>query len=239
MNYAQQRFALLAALLLASLTLQADPPMIESTDPTIGTSEVDPAKDRISVTFDQDMRGGFSWTGGGPNYPEVTGKPEWVTSRTCVLPVKLEKGRYYRVGINSTSHQNFRSMTGEPAPVRAIYFTTQGAPPEVKALVSPPTVTTFNPPNGATDVDPATTAIQVSFSRKMGGGRSLTGAGENFPQIAGELTWDASGQTIIVPVSLKPSWEYRMGINSFSHRNFASEEGVPVEPVVYTFKTRP
>ena len=55
------------------------------------------------------LASGFSWTGSGPDYP--TGpegeKPRWINKRTCVLPVKLQAARYYRVGINSTSFQNF------------------------------------------------------------------------------------------------------------------------------------
>jgi hypothetical protein len=38
-------------------------------------------------------------------------------------------------------------------------------------------------------------------------------------------------------VKLKPNWEYRLGLNSFSHKNFQSAHGVPLEPVVYTFST--
>jgi hypothetical protein len=37
---------------------------------------------------------------------------------------------------------------------------------------------------------------------------------------------------------LEPGKAYRLGLNSPSFRNFASREGVPLEPVVYRFKTR-
>ena len=51
----------------------------------------------------------------------------WNDKRTCVLPVELKKGMFYRVGINSTSFQNFSSELGVPAATTAIYFATAGA----------------------------------------------------------------------------------------------------------------
>lgn len=219
--------------------IQAKPPEIVATNPAIGATEVDPALATISVTFDQDMQEGFSWTGGGPYYPQITENPRWVDKRTSVLPVKLEAGKFYRVGINSKSHQNFRSVTGEPTPPRAIYFTTRGASDELKAKIKPPVVMKFEPANGATDVDSTIQNLRVTFDRKMSGGMSWTGGGPTYPEVTGQITWDEKGMTCSMPVKLKPNQEYRIGINSYSHQNFASEEGIPVKPVEYTFKTRP
>src|SRR3954451_12762436 len=78
-------------------------PRIVATSPVIGANDVDPSLKEITVTFDRDMAGGFSWTGSGPEYPG-SGKPAWKDKRTCALPVKLDSGHYYRVGINSQSH---------------------------------------------------------------------------------------------------------------------------------------
>jgi len=76
------------------------PPRIVSATPAAGATEVDPATSEIVVTFDRDMGRGFSWTGGGPDYPPTAAgrKPHWRDARTAVLPVKLEAGHYYRVG---------------------------------------------------------------------------------------------------------------------------------------------
>ena len=41
----------------------------------------------------------------------------------------------------------------------------------------------------------------------------------------------------MLPVELKPNSQYRLGLNSPSHKNFKSADGVPLAPVVYTFKT--
>lgn len=216
-----------------------EPPRMVGTTPAVGAAEVDPVTSEITVTFDQDMAGGFSWTGGGPDYPEVTGGPRWRDARTCVLPVKLEAGRYYRVGINSKSHRNFRSRAGMPTPPAAIYFTTQGASEELKAKTQVPTVLEMSPANGATDVDPGLTELRVTFSVPMGGGFSWTGGGPEYPDgVEGKGPyWTAEQRTCVLPVELKPNHGYRLGLNSFSHKNFQSAAGVPLEPVSYTFKT--
>ncbi|HOW97189.1 MAG TPA: Ig-like domain-containing protein [Kiritimatiellia bacterium] len=231
--------ALILAGALASPARAGDRPTVVSTVPAVGAVEVDPAMTEITVTFDQDMAGGFSWTGGGPDYPPTTGRPFWRDARTCVLPVKLEAGHYYRVGINSKSHQNFRNQSGLPAPTAAIYFTTAGASEELQAKTRKPTVVEMTPANGATDVDPATTELRVTFSVPMGGGFSWTGGGPAYPAgVEGKGPYWTVGQlTCALPVKLEPNHTYRLNLNSFSHKNFQSAGGVPLEPVTYTFST--
>jgi len=218
------------------------PPRIVSTTPEVGATEVDPTLKEITVTFDRDMAAGFSWTGGGPDYPpgREGQKPRWINKRTCALPVQLQAGRYYRVGINSTSFQNFRSAEGEPARPSAIYFTTKGASDELKRKATKPMIVGLTPINGATDVDPSLKELRVTFNVPMGAGFSWTGGGEQFPTIreGQKPSWSADRKTCVLPVQLEPGKEYRLGLNSPSHKNFQSEGGVPLDPVVYTFRTR-
>ena len=47
------------------------PPKIVKTSPQIGETDVDPELTEITVTFDQDMAEGMSWTGGKPDVPPV------------------------------------------------------------------------------------------------------------------------------------------------------------------------
>jgi beta-lactamase regulating signal transducer with metallopeptidase domain len=117
-------------------------PNIVSTSPAVGATDIDPGLKEITVTFDQDMRSGFSWTGGGPDYPSIPEgqKPQWRDKRTCVLPVKIEAGHYYRVGINSSSYRAFRSEAGASAEPSAIYFTTRGASPDQILQMQPPRI---------------------------------------------------------------------------------------------------
>ncbi len=221
---------------------KSGPPNIVATSPQVGATDVDPATAEITVTFDRDMGGGFSWTGGGPQYPSSPEgkKAVWRDKRTCVMPVKLEAGHFYRVGINSQSYQNFKSATGVPAKPSAIYFTTMGASEDLKRQVSKPKIVGLNPKNGAQDVDPKLTEIRVTFNVEMGEGCSWTGGGPDFPKIpeGKKVSWTDDHKTCVLPVELELSKNYRLGLNSPSHKNFQSTGGVPLDPVSYTFRTK-
>jgi hypothetical protein len=218
------------------------PPRVVATSPKVGETDVKPDLTEITVIFDRDMQPGFSWTGGPPDFPPGPEgkKPLWRDKRTCVLPVKLEAGRYYRVGINSTSFQNFRSAEGLPAQTSAIYFTTVGASEQLKRKASRPVIVGLFPKNGASDVDPNLKEIRVTFNVPMDDGFSWTGGGEQFPTIpeGKKPFWIDGHKTCVLPVELKPGWEYRLGLNSPSHKNFQSSGGVPLDPVSYSFKTK-
>jgi hypothetical protein len=218
------------------------PPRIVATSPRIGETEVSPALKEITVTFDRDMERGMSWTGGGPDFPlSAPGqKAQWRNKRTCVLPVNLAPAHYYRVGINSTSFRNFRSVAGASASPSAIYFATEGASEEIKRKVSLPKIVSLKPLNGARDVDPNLKELRVEFNMAMGEGFSWTGGGPEFP--AGpegkKPYWTEEHKVCVLPVVLKPGSAYRLGLNSPSHKNFQSAGGVPLEPVSYSFRTR-
>ncbi|MCA9026536.1 MAG: M56 family metallopeptidase [Planctomycetaceae bacterium] len=217
-------------------------PQLIETEPKTGTTGVDAGLSEIRVTFDRDMGKGMSWTGGPPLFPPVdkSRKAQWIDDRTCVLPVKLKRGEYYRLGINSTSHQNFKSTDGVAAPSSVIAFSTAGSNAATERRAKVPTIVELEPANGATDVDSATIALRVTFDTPMGEGMSWTGGGEDFPQSRGgeRAHWSKDGRTCILPVQLNPDHEYHLGLNSVHHINFQSKWGVPIEPVVYSFKTR-
>ncbi len=212
-------------------------PRIVNTSPKVGAKDVDPALKEITVTFDRDMGPGFSWTGSGPNFPtlEQGARPSWRDSRTCVLPVELKSGHDYRVGINSMSYHGFTGTNGLPTAISAIYFATSGP----RTLIKTPQIVSLDPANGATDVSPALAELRVTFNIPMGRGMSWCGEGANFPSSReGQRPhWTDDGKTCVLPVTLQPGWEYRVGLNSQSFKNFKSDEGVPLPPVAYTFKT--
>ena len=215
---------------------QAAPQLVSST-PANGAKDVAPALDRIVLKFNLDMEKGCSWTGGPPYFPETTGQSEWVDSRTCALPVRLEKGKYYRFGVNSKSYQNFRSVSGVPVKPMVIAFVTQGADPSLVAALDPPNVVSLTPPNDAADVGPKLDGIKVAFDKPMGGGFSWVGGGDSYPETSGKPEWSEDEKTCSLPVKLKPGWTYTLGLNSASHNNFQSAYGVPLEPVVWHFST--
>lgn len=215
-------------------------PRIVKTVPEAGATDVEPGQKNITITFDRDMGKGMSWTGNdwmpGAQQQQTA---RWINARTCVLPVVLESGNYYRVGINSTSFQNFRSAGGNgvPVPPTAVWFATKGATDEVKARVKVPQIAAIVPENGAKDVDPATAELRVTFDVPMGAGMSWTGGGPKMPR-ARDPVWSEDDRTCTLPVALEPGRDYELGINSLSASNFQSRWGVPLEPVVYKFRTR-
>jgi len=216
-------------------------PQIVSIMPAVGSRNVDAATTAIVVVFDRDMdTNGYSWIQTSKDYPPDPGKQTfWQDKRTIVKPVKLEAGKFYGIGMNSDSHQNFRSAEGVPVPPTALYFSTTGAPEEEKSKAIKPQVTSMSPPNGTTGVDPKQSYLRVSFSVPMLPTYSWTGGGENFPTIpeGKKPSWSEDKKTCTLPVQLKPNHEYRLGLNSVSFRNFRSEAGVPLDPIIYTFAT--
>jgi hypothetical protein len=212
------------------------PPTFVST-PENGATDVDPALAEVVLTFDRDMEQGMSWTGGPENFPDVDAarQPEWRDARTCVLPVTLKRGAYYRVGVNSTSFQNFRSADGAPARPAAVSFTTAGAKPALVRRLRAPQVVETEPAQDARDVDPATKFLRVTFDMPMGEGMSWTG---DVPAAEGQRArWSRDARTCIMPVELEPGTSYAMGLNSPSHINFQSKWGVPLEAVRFEFTT--
>jgi hypothetical protein len=213
------------------------PPRIIATSPKSGAADVDPGLKEITVTFDRDMDSGMSWTGGGPALPKSPegSKAHWRDKRTCVLPVVLQSGRAYRVGFNSKSYQNFRDVDGVAATPSAIAFRTSGLPGKTKA----PEIVAIDPPNGATDVNPAVTELRVTFNIAMGHGMSWVGEVPNFPGSpeGKKPYWTDGGKTCVLPVVLRPGWKYALSLNSRSFQGFQSEDGVALAPVAFRIET--
>ena len=66
---------------------------------------------------------------------------------------------------------------------------------------------------------------------------SLVGGGPNYPKTGKGAHYDAQRKIWTVPVELKPDWSYEFMLNSETYVGFASQEGVPLQPVSVTFKT--
>lgn len=213
-----------------------------TTVPAQGETEVDPDLSEIKVTFDRDMNtGGMSWTGGGEHFPKLdpTRKPRWIGKRTCVLPVKLEAGKFYRVGINSKSANNFKGRDGAPADHRVIAFTTKGAPPQVKRLAEAPKILRTIPGHHQGMVDLSTREIEVHFDRPMSAGMSWNRSDQGvFPMSkGGGAVWSKDRKTCLLTVDLKPNTEYALQLNGPRSINFQSAAGVPLEPTLWKFTT--
>ena len=101
-------------------------PQVVGTSPEDGAVGVDPKLTEIRVTFSHDMRDStFSFVRSDhDDYPKVTGPPRFVDARTCVLPVKLKKGRTYTLWVNHPKYLSFRGKEGGVAVPYSFSFTT-------------------------------------------------------------------------------------------------------------------
>jgi hypothetical protein len=110
-------------------SIEQAPAVVIRTSPVAGTIDVDPATTRIKVTFSKPMQdGSWSWTTWGEEtFPEMDGKPYYeADGRTCVLPVKLQPGRFYATWLNSQKFGNFRDAQGRSAVPYLLTFQTAG-----------------------------------------------------------------------------------------------------------------
>lgn len=107
-----------------------DRPVVVRASPDNGDHTVSPAVTEIRIEFDRPMDpvAGHSFVGGGPSFPEMTGKPYWIDSKTIVMPVKLRHSHEYFLSINSNRFKNFRSEEGYQAVSYPIHFKTAAIP---------------------------------------------------------------------------------------------------------------
>ncbi len=116
----------------AELSIPDDlPPVVLSVEPKVGATDVDPDTKEIRVTFSKKMTDkSWSWpTGNKYAAPKVAGgtihfEPD---GRTCVMPVKLQPGKTYVIGVNSERFRGFQDTQGHPALPYLLVFRTKAA----------------------------------------------------------------------------------------------------------------
>ena len=101
-----------------------------------------------------------------------------------------------------------------------------------------PKVLSMIPANGATDVEPGLVNIKVVFDRPMHMGWAMCGGGPHFPELVGKSSFDAKQTTWTTRVKLKPDWDYQFTLNAGQFIGFRSAEGVPLEEMEVTFRTK-
>jgi hypothetical protein len=109
--------------------------------------------------------------------------------------------------------------------------------PSVQTM--PPAVVKTVPESGDTKVDPATSEIKVTFSKKMSGGMSWSQiSNDTFPQTTGKPHYDADGKTCVMPVKLEPGKTYVIWLNSAKFTNFKDTTGKSAVPYLLVFETK-
>jgi hypothetical protein len=106
---------------------EAARPHVVSMTPAPGATDVDPGLKAIVVTFDRPMvPGNYAVVGGGPHFPETTGRPTYDgTRRVLTIPVKLKPDWSYEFWLNRGRFNSFRSAGGVPLASVHVTFRTR------------------------------------------------------------------------------------------------------------------
>ena len=128
---------------------------------------------------------------------------------------------------------------GESSTPKLSVTTKPQSAPAAGEHTGPPHVVAFDPPLGATNVDPARTTLSVTFDRVMDreGWAWVIEDKATAPDI-GESTWDSEVRTNSAPVRLEPGKTYVVWINSPQYSYFKDTLGEIATPVRWTFTTR-
>ncbi len=227
------------------------PPMVSKVDPPNFAKDL-PAGERVlTVKFDRPLnKETWSWVKESPETsPEVIGRPSFDADGSgASLKVKLEPGRMYVVWLNNATMKGFADLEGVPLLPFRWTFSTEGfkdtamAPPTAMPAALPadaPKVVKVVPADGATDVDPATAQLSVTFDRPMNlqGWSWVKEKNKAFPEGAGQPKFDAKGLTNTIPVKMQPGTSYVIWVNSETHRDFVDSRGVPAVPYRWSFTT--
>ena len=110
---------------------------------------------------------------------------------------------------------------------------------EVSLESAPPVVVRTEPVAGATQVDPLTSEILVTYSKAMqdGSWSWSTWGEENFPEIVGSPRYLPDGRTCVIKVKLQPDKFYATWLNSDKFHNFQDASGRAAVPYLLTFRT--
>jgi hypothetical protein len=119
----------------------------------------------------------------------------------------------------------------------ALAWSAEPKQPSVASL--PPVVVKTVPQSGDTKVDPSTTEIRVTFSKKMMDASWSWSqiSDESFPKTTGKPHYLAGGKTCVLPVALEPGKTYVIWLNSQKFGGFKDVKGRSAVPYLLVFET--
>ncbi len=102
-----------------------------------------------------------------------------------------------------------------------------------------PKVLTMTPENDTGDVDAASvTALVVTFDRPMRHMAVVEVPGAAFPKVTGRPGYDPSSRVLTIPCRLEPGTSYALQLNSEKNMVMTDEQGTPLPPVTWRFRTK-
>lgn len=214
-------------------------PRVIASEPAAGARGVPAGAGLIRLVFDHEMAEGWSWTGARELFPaaDESRAPRWLDRRTVELPVRLEAGKFYRVGINEGGREGFRSLEGQAAAPAAVWFATEGADAETLKKLWRPMIVRMEPASGSGGVAAGLAALQVTFNVPMAEGFGwVLAEGEGWARVEA-ATWSEDRRTATLPVTLEKGKVWRLNLNAQGQEGFRSAGGVPLDPVSWTFQT--
>ena len=104
----------------------------------------------------------------------------------------------------------------------------------------PPVVVKTIPESGAMNVDPALSAISVTFSKDMldRSYSCVTLSKETFPTTTGDMKLGQDKRTFVLPVKLEPGKTYAILFNSEKFRNFKDTNKRSAMSYLLVFETK-
>jgi len=127
----------------------------------------------------------------------------------------------------------------EPFMPKVVAFFAAVATEQAALAAAAPQLLEMSPALGATDVDPALTALTFRFDRPMRDQSwSIVGSAADTPAITGKPAYDAVRTVLTLAVKLEPGRTYRFALNGPGKQGFSSADGAPLAPVAVTFRTR-
>ena len=108
--------------------VEAAAPVVISTEPRAGLADIDPSVNEIRITYSKDMADhSWSWCQTSDDtFPKSAGQVHYEADhRTCVMPVKLEPGKVYKIYLNRGQFLSFQDSNGTPAVPYALVFGTK------------------------------------------------------------------------------------------------------------------
>ena len=169
-------------------------PSVVATAPKALAEDVSASLTGITVTFDQAMMdGSWSWMQRSKEtFPTKTGEPRYdAKRRTCTLPVRLQPGKVYWVGMNTGADKYFQTAGQRPARPYVLLFATRGRDGKPTPIPAPlrreaQAVNAAHGPAAPSDADKRAAENLAADGWRLWGQRKLAEAEEKFRQAVGK-----------------------------------------------------